>query len=107
MGTIKEIRKSIKKHNDSIYSGDMEDTEELILEESYKNKAELVHTDTVDTGDRWLIDEVSVYKIIENGITAYFKITKSEGRTEMQSDGGIEVAEVIPKQVTITEYENI
>jgi hypothetical protein len=107
MGVIKKIRESIKKHNDTIYSGDMIDTEELILEERYKNKAELVHTDTIDTGDRWLIDEVSVYKLIENGVTAYFKITKSEGRTEMQSDGGIEVVEVLPKQVTIIEYEEI
>ena len=38
MGTIKEIRESIKKHNDNIYSGDMDDTEELILEERFKKQ---------------------------------------------------------------------
>lgn len=97
MKLIQKIRKMIEVHERSIYINRMEDVASCIESHWRNNTMELVHSDTVDEGERWTIKEISVYKIEENGEVAYFQVGKSVGRTECQSSGGVAVEEVVPK----------
>lgn len=102
---IEKIRKMIKEHEDSCYYGDMEDVRDLILGIDHR-KYNIVYSESEDVGDRWLINEVKVYKINTGEEEVYFKVIEEVGRTEYQRNGGTIVEEVVPKQVIVTRYVN-
>lgn len=108
MNIIETIRTSIRKHEESGYYGDMQDTVQLIrdLDDHYPEAFEIVHYDTEDNG-RWTNWDVRIKKVIFEGETAYFKVMIEEGKTELQSASMEVVEEVIPKEVTVIQYDSI
>lgn len=104
MSVLKKIRDSIKKHQESCYYGEMKDTEEMLRKLWREGKADIVKTKTEDRGNRWTKYEISIYKVESDGETAYFEVEEEVGKTEAQSDGGIMVEEVKPKEIIIIEY---
>ncbi|MCJ8223687.1 hypothetical protein P8822_00270 [Bacillus sonorensis] len=112
MNIINKVRKLLDAERNA---GVFEDTTpiieeaEKIIKEAWspfneKNLVSCVYSNTEDRGDRWTLWEVSVFKVQTDNQVAYFKINKEVGKTEYQSDGRIEIEEVIPKKVTITKY---
>lgn len=107
---ILEIRNLIKKHEESVYYGDMEDVAEKV-EELYHDEelnVRIVNSDTEDRGDDWKQWDVRVYKVDEGSEVAYFKVAKEVEKTPRYSGpGAVVVNEVIPKQVTVTVYPEL
>src|SRR5690625_199063 len=89
----------IVRGNDGDHAEDFEDTK-------FDEFAETVYNNVEDTS-RWSVHYEQVFKIGER----YFRTFYSEGATEMQAESPyeydgewIEVTEVVPKEVTITQF---
>jgi hypothetical protein len=108
---IAKIRSAIKKHEDSIYYGDMQNVQKIIddayYDEAYKGDIDVVEREIEDRGDRWTHWNTSVYTFETDAETVYFKISIEEGRTEYQTGSMVVVEEVEARIVTITKYEPI
>jgi hypothetical protein len=66
---------------------------------------ESVHSE-LEEGGRWSNYKTNVYKVEENGETAYFSVWREVPATVYQEGGdfGIGMDEVVPKEVTTIKY---
>lgn len=75
---------------------------------AYKPKGYVVEDveNSFEEGGRWSNYETTVYKVEENKVTAYFRMTEEIPATEMQEGGYFDYSfdEVEPKEVTVIKY---
>lgn len=103
MNQIKQAIEIVKRFNEIDYYAP-EKKEVLIWE--LRNLGEIVEYVEIDNG-RWTNYEGVVSKFVNGEDELYLRLVQEKGKTEVQSDRDYYIAKVIPKEITVTEWNEV